>query len=87
MSIDSSVSISIMEAITASAFVLLIGNFVPIPGGSGGIEWGFLQFFNEFISPSGLSSALIIWRFITYYLGMIVGGIALGFFKGDEEKA
>ncbi len=87
MSIDSSVSISMLEAITASAFVLLIGNFVPIPGGSGGIEWGFLQFFNGFISPSGLSSALIIWRFITYYLGMIAGGIALGFFKGDEEKA
>jgi uncharacterized membrane protein YbhN (UPF0104 family) len=29
---------------------------------------------------------LIIWRGITLYLGILVGGIALGFFKGDEKK-
>jgi uncharacterized membrane protein YbhN (UPF0104 family) len=71
----------------SSAFVLIIGNFVPIPGGSGGIEYGFLKFFGIFVTSSILSSGLIVWRFITYYLGIIIGGVALGFFKGDGKKA
>lgn len=86
LSFDIDLSISIPAVITSSAFVLIIGNFVPIPGGSGGIEYGFLEFFGSFIPGSILSSGLIVWRFITYYLGIIVGGITLGFYKGDEKK-
>ena len=65
---------------------MIIGNFVPIPGGSGGIEYGFLAFFELYLPPGPLRSALIVWRGITYYLGIIVGGCALGFFKGDGKK-
>ena len=78
--------ISLMQVFVSSAFVLLIGNFVPIPGGSGGIEYAFLLFFEDFLPPAPLKSALIIWRGVTYYLGIIVGGISLGFFRGDEKK-
>jgi uncharacterized protein (TIRG00374 family) len=86
-SFDTSIDISVFEVIVSSAFILIIGNFVPIPGGSGGIEYGFLQFFGSFLSSSVVSSALIVWRFVTYYLGIIIGGISLGFFKGDGNKA
>ena len=78
--------VGIIEVIVSSAFILIIGNFVPIPGGSGGIEFGFLEFFKVFLPQGPLKSALIIWRGITYYLGVIIGGVALGFFKGDEKK-
>lgn len=86
ISLDSSLSLSIPAVITSSAFILMIGNFVPIPGGSGGIEYGFLQFFNSFANSSIVLSGLIIWRFVTYYLGIIIGGISLGFFKGERKK-
>lgn len=79
-------NVGIIEVIVSSAFILIIGNFVPIPGGSGGIEFGFLEFFKVFLPQGPLKSALIIWRGITYYLGIIIGGVALGFFKGDEKK-
>lgn len=79
-------NVGIIEVIVSSAFILIIGNFVPIPGGSGGIEFGFLEFFKAFLPQGPLKSALIIWRGITYYLGIIIGGVALGFFKGDEKK-
>ena len=79
-------NINILNAMVASALVLLIGNFVPIPGGSGGIEFGFLKFFGQFLLGPILAASLIMWRFITYYFGIIVGGIALSFFKGDEKK-
>ena len=79
-------NIGIMETISASAYVLIIGAFVPIPGGTGGIEYGFMQFFGNFISGSVLSASLLVWRFITYYLGIILGAITISFFKGDGEK-
>lgn len=81
-----SFDINVIETISASAYVLIIGAFVPIPGGSGGIEYGFMQFFGNFIKGSVLSASLLVWRFITYYLGIILGAIAINFFKGDVKK-
>ena len=78
-------SINILEAMITSSFVLLIGNFVPIPGGSGGIEYGFMNIFNPFLKGASLTTVLILWRFITYYLGIIAGGITLGFYKGEDK--
>ena len=78
--------IGFLQVFVSSAFILLIGNFVPIPGGSGGIEFGFLEFFNPFLPSGPLKSALIIWRGITYYLGVVIGGISMGFFKGDVKN-
>ena len=84
-------NVGIMQVLVSSAFILLVGNFVPIPGGSGGIEFAFLEFFNTTLpfmdeKSAVLKSALIIWRGITYFLGIIVGGVAFGLFKGDENK-
>ena len=78
--------INAIETIAASAYVLIIGAFVPIPGGSGGIEYGFMQFFGNFITGPALSASLLVWRFITYYLGMILGAISVYLFKGDVKK-
>lgn len=64
------------EVIITSAYVMLIGSFVPIPGGSGGLEYGFMAFYGNFISGSILSAIMLVWRFITYYFGMIIGAIA-----------
>ena len=78
--------INVIETISASAYVLIIGAFVPIPGGSGGIEYGFMQFFGNFVKGPVLSASLLVWRFITYYSGIILGAITINFFKGDVEK-
>ncbi len=67
-------SLSAVDTLTSSAYVYVIGAFVPIPGASGGMEYGFTQFFGNFISLGKLSATVIIWRFITYYLGLIIGG-------------
>ncbi len=78
--------IGLMQVFVSSSFILLIGNFVPIPGGSVGIEGAYLLFFEKFLPSAALNASLIIWRGITYYFGIIVGGISLGFFKGDVKK-
>lgn len=66
-----------LEAIVTSAYVMLIGSFVPIPGGTGGLEYGFVAFYSNFIKGGTLSAIMLIWRFITYYFGIIVGSIAV----------
>lgn len=64
-----------INVICASAYVSIMGAFVPIPGASGGIEYGYLKFFGNFITGSLLKASLLIWRTISYYLPMIVGAI------------
>ncbi len=64
-------------ALITSAYVMLIGSMVPIPGGTGGLEFSFLSFFKTFVSEPKLTSIMIAWRIITYYFGILIGAIAL----------
>ena len=70
-----------VEAIVTSAYVMLIGSFVPIPGGTGGLEYGFVAFYGNFITGGSLKAIMLLWRFITYYFGMIVGAVVLNIRK------
>lgn len=85
-SIGETSSITVLESIVCSGYTYLIGSFVPIPGGTGGLEYGFIQFFQGFTVGATLSACMILWRFITYYFGMIIGAISLLFYKRREEK-
>lgn len=69
--------ISMKESIIASSYTMLIGAFVPIPGGTGGLEYGYLKFFSSFIKGPILNASMLLWRTLTYYLGLITGAIAL----------
>ena len=76
-------NISIITVIVTSAYVMLIGSFVPIPGGTGGLEYGFIAFFGNFISGPILNALMLLWRFVTYYFGMILGAVILGLRKKE----
>lgn len=71
-------------SIIVTAYVMVAGSFVPLPGGTGGLEYAFLTFFGNFIDSSIITALMLIWRFITYYLGIIIGGITLNI--GKKEK-
>ncbi len=70
-------SYDMITSIVTSAYVMLIGSFVPIPGASGGLEYGFLEFYGNFITGGTLKAIMLLWRFVTYYFGLIVGAVAL----------
>ena len=74
-------SFNVLTSIVTSAYVMLIGSFVPVPGGTGGLEYGFISFYGNFISGSSLTAIMLVWRFITYYFGMILGAIVLNIRK------
>ena len=83
-------SVNILGSISITAFVMLIGNFVPIPGATGGLEYSFVHFFSAFsIEAATLSGAMLLWRFVTYFFGMILGFICLIITRGvnkDENR-
>ena len=61
-------------AIILSSYVHLIASFIPIPGASGGAEFFFgMMFSNYFGDPTLLASGMLIWRFVTFYFGLIIG--------------
>lgn len=74
-------SFGLLIAIATSAYVMILGSFVPIPGGTGGLEYGFISFYGNFMTGSKLTAIMLLWRFVTYYFGMIVGAIALNMKK------
>lgn len=73
------------ECIVASAYVLLMGAFIPLPGGTGGLEFGFISFFGNFLKGSKLTALMLMWRFVTYYLVMILGAISLNIRKKEDS--
>ncbi len=79
-------SLNLLKTITSSAYVLIIGSFVPIPGASGGIEFGFMTFFGTFLTGAKLSVLLLIWRFLTYYLGMLIGAILFNVYIKEVKE-
>ena len=79
-------NLGIVDAVVSTAYVMTIGSFVPIPGGTGGIEYGFMYFYGNLINGSVLNAAMLIWRFVTYYMAMIIGAIFLGMYRKREEE-
>lgn len=78
--------VNVLESVVSTAYVMTIGSFVPIPGGTGGIEYGFIFFYGHLVKGSILNAAMLVWRFITYYLGIIFGALALACYRKKERK-
>ena len=67
--------ITFIECLVTSIFVFLSGSYIPIPGGTGGMEYAYYGFFNKFIIGAALNSCLIIWRLISFIIPVLIGGI------------
>ena len=78
-------NINIFDTITASAYTFLMSCYIPLPGASGGVEYAFLSFFGNFVKHAKLTSLLLLWRFITFYLPCILGAVGLVFYQNKKE--
>ncbi|MCL1855575.1 MAG: flippase-like domain-containing protein [Clostridia bacterium] len=81
---------SLMEQLTMGVLLYISASYTPLPGASGAQEGGFAVFFQG-IFPSGyLFVALLVWRFCTYYISLIVGvllTIGQGLFSSLRGKS
>ncbi|KRK47171.1 flippase-like domain-containing protein [Secundilactobacillus kimchicus] len=66
--------------------IVMVISIFPIPGGSGGAEYSFTVLFSSFITNnSKLVLAMVLWRLLTYYFGILLGLGALAI-KPDKVQ-
>ncbi len=59
--------------LTISCLLFVSASYTPLPGASGAQEGGFLIYFRGIFKDGTIGLALLIWRFFTYYIYLIVG--------------
>lgn len=64
---------SVFDIFTLVSLLYIGAAYTPLPGASGAQEGGFALFFRGIFPNAALFSALIIWRFFTYYLTLLAG--------------
>ena len=71
---------------SGGSYTYNMGCYVPIPGATGGMEYGFLGFYGNYINGSSLSTLVILWRFITYYMPTLIGALVFNFKDLRKDK-
>lgn len=66
---------TIIDLITLQSFLYLAVSFVPLPGGAGVSEGGFYLFFSTYFTKVPVFIAMLAWRFMSYYVILIVGSL------------
>ena len=80
-------NLTIISTIAAGAYIYIMSCFIPIPGATGGTEYGFHGLFANFIKEPKLSALLILWRFITYYAPTIIGAIIFNIGSNTKKES
>jgi uncharacterized protein (TIRG00374 family) len=65
-----------LRSLVAQLVVVTLMPFIPVPGGSGMAEPGFYAVYSSFLQPDLAGLLTLIWRFLDFYLGLLVGGSA-----------
>jgi hypothetical protein len=63
------------QLLTASYLLFMSASYTPLPGASGAQEGGFLVFFRGLFPQSVIGVAILVWRFFTFYLFLIIGAV------------
>ncbi len=61
------------QILTVSYMLFVSASYTPLPGASGAQEGGFLVYFAGIFKGGTISVALLVWRFMTYYLSLLLG--------------
>ncbi|MCD7894385.1 MAG: flippase-like domain-containing protein [Erysipelotrichaceae bacterium] len=75
----------LLDFMTLCSCIYMITAFIPIPGSSGGAE-GLYMVMYGFLGTVGASSSMMLWRFMTYYLGLILGVLTFSFSREISNK-
>ena len=65
------------QLLTISFLLYISACYTPLPGASGAQEGGFLLYYQGIIPGDRIGLALLVWRFFTYYMFLIVGVAAV----------
>ena len=69
------IDVHLLTVLSIQVLITFLIYFTPTPGGSGVAEGGFALIFSHFVSSNFVPPLTFYWRFLTMYLGMIIGFI------------
>ena len=69
----------LIDIIALQAFLYVAISFVPTPGSAGAAEGGFHVIFSGIFGSGAVFAPMLIWRFLQYYLVLIVGSVIVVF--------
>ena len=61
--------------------------YAPLPGASGAQESVFSLYFASLLPGSGCYAGMLLWRFMTYYLGLLFGAVILIFHRRQKTES
>ena len=76
---------NLVTCLSLSSFLNVASALVPLPGGSGGAEAFFVLLFGKVYDPLKVRAGMLLWRFFSFYLLILVGVIAYGYYKIKEK--
>ncbi len=68
-------SVNPLDMITAQSMIILISLLVPSPGATGGVESLSYMFYGIFFRHGYIIPVILVYRILTYYSSIIVGGL------------
>lgn len=68
-------SVNYFEVLAVQSLLQVSVSFMPMPGASGAQEIGFSAFFQDYFVHNDLYTAVMVWRFFTYYLVVMAGAL------------
>lgn len=66
-----------LECLAAGSMVQMVASAVPLPGGTGGAEGGFVMFYQHMFGEA-TSAGFLIWRIVTFFAPTIIAAPLLG---------
>ena len=68
---------SFITCLAIGSTIQLVGTAVPLPGGTGGAEGGFVMFYKNMFGPA-TSAGFLVWRIVTFFAPTIIAAPLLG---------
>lgn len=79
--------ISALNLFILATYAKMMCLLIVTPGNSGAAEYCFIYLFTGLIAEDSIMTYMLIWRFVTYYIPLIVGGIlAIMWGRGGEHE-
>jgi len=78
-------SINIINLFILATYAKMMSLLIVTPGNSGAAEYCFIYLFNGLLGEDDIMAYMLIWRFVTYYIPLIAGGI-FAIMWGKENK-
>lgn len=79
-------NISLLNLFILVTFTRMISLLIVTPGNSGGAEYCFIYLFTGLLASDDIMAYMLIWRFVTYYVPLIVGGILAMLWRKDDKN-